>query len=447
MRRRHLAIRFLITAILATPMSAAALPRPEGAGQPPGTATETQIAEFTVSAVTGETFISDVLQKGRIYRFSITGAWRADNNACHQGDMAFTTPDCWVSRSKTGPGLVIDGVRQSTLACPPLCYRSDHKYSVGKTGEGRSVYFYIFDTNYTDNAGGLNVKIFQISQVTWQVKNSTTLPSGNVPVPTIPTTTVAEGVTQTVILPGQTITVAPVPLGVSIETKHDAQGRVCLYLNGSQVRDCVVDPIAFLFGGRTPDQKIDSVPPQCGGVFQYPLCGGVTVTAEGLISPTQTVTAGPARVGPCGFEVVGMGATVTAESMGFQGCLPNEISTGAFIPPGTEARITLTWTADLSHLFIAAEDPFLGTGSQLWAPFNHRDSAEYDWFFTHLDAVGALIEITLVAPDGKDPDNEPEVQDVVRQVVPGMGQFLEAMFASKACAPNFFQPSAPVCTG
>lgn len=235
MHRRLVAL-FVLAAILFVPLLAAALPRPPGSTQVPSGTTETLKETLFVSAASGIVVSSQPLLTGRSYRVEVSGDYQTDTNGCHRGDMAYVTLDCWVNRSKAGgPSLVIDGVRQSNTL---VAYKSNHIYcepadGCTKVGEGRAVQFYIFDTNYGDNVGGLTVKIFAVTKVTWEFRVDRDLPG---------------------VVIDQTVTVPTTPQVGSIVMNHQPDGLWCITVTvGSTSRRvaCTDDP-----GRQFPDQTI-----------------------------------------------------------------------------------------------------------------------------------------------------------------------------------------------
>lgn len=194
---RRIGILLIVMAAFAAPLIADALPRP------PGTQTQSQseeeVANIPLSAMIGPLPVqSPILAYGRNYRIQFSGIWNYGANACQWADPVFTTTNgCTFTQGSRGSGqsVVVDGVLQSTnpswssqpctgLGQPYSYCTGNHAYSFLVTGTGARMSAYIWDTNYTDNGGGLIWKIFLTKQVTYTaILAERTVPVGTPGVP------------------------------------------------------------------------------------------------------------------------------------------------------------------------------------------------------------------------------------------------------------------------
>lgn len=384
--KRRSAASFVLAAILLVPALAVALPRLEQF-QRVGTPSENLIATVSVPATSPTTVSTPILATDREYRLQVTNTWKYAGAVCTLADTAYTTTDCWATRNRTGHGLVIDGVRQADTG---LTFRSDHVYSIPVTGEGRSLLMQIWDTNYTDNTDGLTVQVYQVARVTYEFRDVRPLPPAYVNQEVIPATTYTPpGVPTQTVQPTNGITVPQVG---SLDFFHNAQGLWCISIttsSGTQPVGCVIDPGRVLPGGqnRLPDTTVP--------------IGGQTVPVPVPICQAGCPIPG---IQPAPIPIPG-------------------VRVEAGIPPGSTVEVILSWSADLSHLYLAASDTALGLGS-LTAPWNFRSPTETAWFLANVQNLGATFQIGVKRADGTYIDRR-------RVDAPGMGQFIEAMFASK----------------
>lgn len=408
---RHYVARFLTIAILAAtivaPPFAGALPRPDQATQL--SATQQEIALLTVPATNPSTVSTPVLTNGRQYRFEISGTWKWAADTCTYAEMAFTTSNCWTTRSKTGLGLVIDGVKQADTA---VQYRSDHTYFMSWAGQGVAVRLYVFDTNYDDNSGAITVRVFQTSRVTYQLKLTQPIGVSDV---FIPTTTVDARsvciapeiscpVTQTVTVVVGPVVVPSIPLPgpfLTIYVKHNDQDEFVITTDPPLLPPLVfLDVYKYAFG----QTLIETATVAAGGpIPEQRTCDPPCPIFE---SPTQ-FTIGQQRIQPC-FE---------------NRCLSS----------GSSLNVILTWTADRSHLYLLnAQDPLATGQTALWLPWNPRDDRETEWFQANMSALSATIDVAImVPPPPSDPGGPPRRLFGTSASAAGLGQFIEAAFETK----------------
>lgn len=386
MRRRTIAF-FVATATLIVPALSFALPRPTENQ----TAPETMLTSMRVFANDPVGLETPLLVEGRRYRFEVTLTWKPSGDAANFADAACeTTGGGWI---KTGKGLIIHTTNYGG-GSGPAC-RFDHKYSLVRTGQGRSEVARISDpSGYGDNTGYLDIVIWQQSVVTYEMPLADiTLPGGTVGY-TIPTTTVTPGSVPPIVVSPTTIPGVGLPQVGSVNLYHNGNLWCISVSSGSSTIPvgCVFDP----------------------------------GTAVGTPLPDGTVTIGGTPVTP-GTEICKNGCTIVPGLPLPPITIPGT-TVSAGIPEGSKLRLIMSWTADTTRLwktFITDRDPNTGQESTaVWAPFHPSDSS---WFRSQLEAGGLGLQIrgSIIDPDGQ------TAASIGPYVIPGMGQILEAAFSSK----------------
>ena len=407
MKRRHL-ILIVITALL-LPQVAGALPRPSGGTQ---SEPEQTIATLSVSAnLTSQD--TPILQNGRQYKVQVTGTWKPSSAASHIADAAFeaTNGSNW---AKTGKGLIVGGTEFGRTGGPPFTVNTsgNHFYELSITGRGIAEAVRISDTsgNTDGNSGSLTVVIKSQNTVKWNypvvVPVSLIVPERPAITATVDTRPYA--VTQTMtnieIVPTMTVTV-PIRIEfVFVGQEEDSScpeksARMRTYLNGSRINDtkiqCVGNAVAQMFngGGSTPESfPVGQISYPCGS---EPECdfgvGGIFFEFPVTFLP-------PVAPGP-----------------------PMEI-----IASGSSIEILMGWSADTTHLWRTPAND--GSGSyEVIGPFNALSQTERTWYTQNMNNLELRIGYTVWGPNrsyiagtGYDP-----------QRIPGLGQFMEALFSSK----------------
>lgn len=469
MKRHHIVIVIILSLLL--PQVATAVLRPENAEQtePESKACRADgLCDFVILAADQTGVESPNLVTDRWYRFEVTGVWRPDiNSTTHKADAACSSAD-GVNWGKTGLGLIIHATNYGSPSNSTAC-RSDHKYSFNVQGRGTSVVMRIADTNYSDNADSLLVKVWTVNKVSY---TGTITQPINLIKPATPeagrfdfsTQTIADQpVSQTVTVgqnPGVISPVTTPPLDLpgpfgKVEIRFTQGTGFCsagkffsLYI---EVMGEVIIP-REINGQETPQPVC--IPASGGNVFQTTgtsiggrqesrnLSSTVTVTSFAglntcsyLHNATQLVNNQFSLQNPLYLQGIGPPTLLTIGPIGDSqgGCkftLVKESPEGPLlplIPPGSTMNVLLTWKAETARLWkTAANDRNPNTGeehSSLWAPFHFSDHA---WF------TGEVAALRLAASIGffiETPQGPIGLGEIVR--IPGLGQLLEAMFHSQ----------------
>lgn len=386
MNRRHILI-FILAAVLIVPALAIALPRPS-AFQPTAT-TESDFQSLSIPA-TGQSTTSNQMVSGRSYRLAISGTFSHNTSgSCYQADAAFSTNDCWITRTpsaQSGIGLAID----DNLLSPTTQYSSNHAYSVTYTpGQNfLKALFRIVDRDTSDNGLSLAVTIRQTSQITYSFSNIQPLPGAQVNQP-FPSQTVNPGQPSATV-PPVSVPSTGVPNVGSLIFSHNPAGQYCLTINVSNQSvspACVLDPARPL-----PDTTI-------------PLGGSGPTTPALSTCPNNSC---PTVPGPSISPIVVTGPPISA---GF--------------PAGSTLTLGLGWTAAIDHLFFQGYDGFFNTGTSLWVPFDYHKTTEATWFSTNATTLSLDLSVNVKDAAGNPLYALPTIK------VAGMGQILEAMFNSQ----------------
>lgn len=389
MSRRYIAT-FVLAALLVVPAMALGLPRPTGAP----TTGETFVETVTLSA-NGTAVQSAALVNGRTYRLQVSGTWRHGAPTNSVADARWATNDGWITCLQTGKGLQVGAIKMGDPASDLSCNKASHSYSITIVGRGVGETMKVFDdTTYNDNLGSLNVSVFLQSSVTFVFELNFTQQPPQSPVPQPYTTVTVPPITPGAI-PAVTISAIPVPGGGAIPYI----GTVTYNHSCGQPREYCI----FIQVQQMPPMKLGSVVDELNLLPN----GATAIGGTGqLVSPT---TVGPFSPVPGGTPLPPIPGQEKAVGL----------------PPGTTLTITITWRADTTKLTRAAA---FGNGDeyQLWAPFAPiGDSA---WFAgTLLDGTTeATIRYTLKDSSGN------AIAPSQSASVPGLGQVLEAVFASRA---------------
>lgn len=471
MKRHHIVIVIILSLLL--PQVATAVLRPENAEQtePESKACRADgLCDFVILAADQTGVESPNLVADRWYRFEVTGVWRPDvNSTTHKADAACSSAD-GVNWGKTGLGLIIHATNYGSPSNSTAC-RSDHKYSFNVQGRGTSVVIRIADTNYSDNADSLLVKVWTVNKVSY---TGTITQPINLIKPATPeaghfdfsTTTVADQPVSQTVTAVENPGVIP-PLGTPTLDLPGPFGRVEIrFTQGSGV--CSTGKFFSIYievMGVAQETPPGVCIPASGNIFQTT---GTSIggRSEGrTLTSTQTVTAVagvntctvmrgltesllefrysqpnylyPLGIGPPTILTVGP----IGESNGdCKLTLVKESPEGPLlplIPPGSTMNVLLTWKAETARLWkTAANDRNPNTGeehSSLWAPFHFSDHA---WFTGEAAArrLDATIRFYIETPQGPIGN----LTDIV--TIPGLGQLLEAMFHSQF---NCNNPNTP----
>ncbi|MEO7804796.1 MAG: hypothetical protein ABIS18_10920 [Actinomycetota bacterium] len=382
MSRRNIAI-FVLAALLLVPAMALGLPRPTGA---PVTG-ETFIETLTLSANSslGVQTVNNLLS-GRTYRLAVTGTWRHGVALTSVADGRWSSNDGWVTCLQTGKGLQVDAKKFGDAGSDLSCDKTAHAYSITIQGRGVKETMKIFDdTTYADNTvGNMVVNVYLQSSVTFVYGLNYTQDAPPSPAPQPYATVTVPPITPGAI-PAVTISAVPVPGGGAIPyvgsvTYNHTGNQYCVYIqvqqNASTKLGCVLDEVGILPNGTTP------------------IGGTGPIVQPTTVGPYSPVPGTPLPTVP--------GQTLTAG-----------------LPPGTTLTVLITWSADTTKLIPAASSD----NTELWAPFAPVAGAQ--WFATNINAVAATITYTL--KDGSGALIAPS-QSVT---VPGLGQVIEAIFASR----------------
>ncbi|HLF69593.1 MAG TPA: hypothetical protein VI541_01415 [Actinomycetota bacterium] len=396
MIRRRIAM-FVAVAIFGVPALAIALPHPIGTPQVDRTLLQTLTLPASGAIGSSGLLTADVLEQSRAYIFEVTGTWRPDKNTLPNkaADAAYYTtnkdsnPWSPPARSQNGSGFMAFNTKFGESA-QQVAFKANHVYSFNWVGRGVRESLRVFDpdSDWDDNDGSLTVSVFKVNKVTYTYFLQQGIPPEPVPAPyvvqTIPTTTVAPGV-----VPGVTVT-APVP-GVEIPTvayvNHNHNdpsfpGLNCLSITIPLTTPPITTQIGCVYdAGLIPD-------------------GSSAIGGGQVISPTTICN-------PCP-SVDGVTPTAVVPSTSIEGG----------VPPGSKLDLTITWSADPSRLY-----PFYRNGSsEVWAPFD--PVVDGPWFATNAASVAATVRAVIR-------DSSGAVIYDVPITLPGMGQVIEGIFASK----------------
>lgn len=467
MKRHHIVIVIILSLLL--PQVATAVLRPKNAEQtePESKACRADgLCDFVILAADQTGLESPDLVADRWYRFEVTGVWRPDiNSTTHKADAACSSAD-GVNWGKTGLGLIIHATNYGSPSNSTAC-RSDHKYSFNVQGRGTSVVMRIADTNYSDNADSLLVKVWTVNKVSY---TGTITQPINLIKPATPevghfdfsTTTIADQpVSQTVTadvavqIPGPEPIDLPGPFA-RVEIRFTQGTGVCsagkffsIYVevmgNSRETPPGVCIPgggnlfqtTGTSVGGRVDLKQAPFVGQYFGSTVTPTGSSGLNLNTCVYMQFATIFLNNPITVGnPLSFAEIGGPTLLTVGPIGDSqgGCkftLVKESPEGPLlplIPPGSTMNVLLTWKAETGRLWkTPANDRNPNTGeehSSLWAPFHFSDHA---WFTAEAAArrLDATIRFYIQTPEGPIGN----LTDIV--TIPGLGQLLEAMFHSQ----------------
>lgn len=483
MKRRHV-IGFLVVALLA-PHFAMGLPvdRPVEQKPTPPQLVETVSVPAAGAAAAADTTTQSILLDRRQYILEVsppagTSGWRYGNantvpscGAC-LADAGWTATNAdWSNPTQaTRRGLQVSSAYQSKpIGTSPqtqtvvnygdpsarLNFRSDHRYLIPVTGLGFQAALRLVDDNYSDNDGSLVVRVFRIAQVRFEK----TLEQGiflETP-PIAPVVLDYSRVSTTVTIPNPPAAIPvpsatlPGPFG-SVEFRWTAGAGACAggrnltlyvtvgsttipiplgcYPNLDGVNPALQQTTKVGVGGPTPTQTAltptgtVSTAPVCEDVLSKGLglrCGQQASTCELIAPALKTAGFNEEESKKCKVKI-------------FAG-----EDSHVIIPPGSKLVVLLSWEADRTYLYPFFKDPAALT--EMWAPFNPSPNAyAYDgtgrtqmqWFTDEVKAgrlsmTVQLAFVTCLSQAGLCP--LPVAPPAV--TIPGLGQFMEAMFLSQ----------------
>lgn len=457
----------VVIALIATPAAALSLPR-GGAEEQSVPGGETRVWSQSLDADSNASVDSPSLQPNRFYRIHIFGEWfyDVDLSSNNRADAAYHTDDNWVTQQSgpDAPSLEIDGQR---LSADPPGYDDDHVYSISVVGRdigggtGQSIRFRIFDPDddYSNNSGNLTVELWQLKKIAWHIVTEAEVPGGSVTTPHVDsvTTTAIDseetpgtdpvplfpGASETVYVPPTTIPELRFSDTIRVAIRHypnPDSPNMCLFVgvgdrSDQRVEPCVIDP--WRYGTYFSDLN-DRSNGRLGEKFP-------TSDPENSYPqdrPSQTICTDPPG---CYFDItvpaVGIPGVPSLTTPPIESRKTPEIESETVttpIPPGSKLVIELTWQARVDKLFLLGQGQALGNNVSAWAPFDFRSEDEWMWFLSSQGLPDVDLELTyyiLLPPDEGCTEDDPcYFIFPTTYKLPGMGQFLEAAFATRTDA-------------
>lgn len=440
MNRRRI-ILFTIIAMLG-PQFAHGVPRdgssPEGDALFHQTQPETPITTFNLAA-NSSGGVTLTLTPGRRYTFDVSGYWCPSSTSCpattqNQADAGFETNNNWSTRFQEGRGIVIEGANYG-LPQQALNFSPSHRYKiyVAAPVQGDTpgqVKVRIADGNHSNNSGSLKVEVSSQTRVAWDLTYSvdigTTLPSTPDKSPVIEVDARPYMATQTVT----NVVVPPisVPLGVPLIAEVEIEARTD------------PDPSCgrrMFFHVKLQGQEAPGSPRE---LACFPTAVGDPLKQKVPIGGTTNTSSTPAIDVCASLSTATVGAWNNTPYPDGQNCVlppPNKLILGSFpisipinnpLPPGSKLQIQLKWNADTSKLFLLYRDL---AGDEVWAPFGPQDA---QWFQDNASDLDVNVITTIIGPDNDgDGVGDPlfKVESKTNAPLPGTGQLLEAIFASR----------------
>ena len=442
-------ILFTVLAMLA-PQFAHAVPRdatsPEGEALFHQTQPETPITSVNVAANSSEG-VTLTLTPGRRYTFYVSGYWCPSSTTCpastpNQADAGFETTNAWSTHFQSnGRGIIIDGANYG-LPAEDLNFSPGHRYvmfvAAPVTGPTPGqVRVRIADGNYSNNSGSLKVDVTSQTKVAWNLTYSVDVGTS---LPSPPDRTPEIGVDGRPYMSTQTVTNVAVP-AITVPVNVPLIAEVQIEAQTTSDPNCARRIIFHvkLMGQEAPGspRELACVPANIGpfpfgdSLRQYHPVGGSTSTTGtppiDVCATFATATFGqwnntdpnnpnlqPRPEGPnC---VIPPPHSVYIGSSQINIPIPNPL------PPGSKLQIEVKWKADTSKLFLLYRDL---AGDEVWAPFGPQDA---QWFQDNANDLDVNVVGTVLGPGG---EAFFKVESKTQAPMPGTGQILEALFASK----------------
>lgn len=383
MRRRLVIALTLIPAVLVAYVVALAVPRPA----PPVVSGGARIFTATIDSAQMNEATTPILGSGRQYRIEVTGTW---NTGTSLADAAFEQVGSVWKKTSQRRGIVIGNYYMGQEGNEPNNPNTapGHLYALSYMGSGAAETVRLIDPSGAGgNNGVLTVQIFE-QVANYQVSVGPRVEPSQLGVPnpiilTVPTVTIPAPPVGPFTIPSVTVPGLVSP-GASVQlVRNTSNNTICLRVSTTLTQP--TDLACAFSGGLIPDSPVVGVPPMT------------------VIPPTQTP---PQTIGGPGGNVTVGGQTISQS-----------------VPSGTSAILTATWKANRSHLYYS---PFnTGQGDRLVLPYDPFNLNEASWFAANADEVGLVVRLKLTNPDGA------QIIDADIIKVPGLGQYLEAMFESQ----------------